>query len=190
MEQYMDFEKKVQQVHKPNRVNPEALKTLTGTQITEEWKIICKKDAGIVISTVVLDLQDYFKVSMNLSLAVETGEGPVAKTIFVSVDDTLEERSFRTQVTDGIVITGTDPRHAAQGCYALEDTLNLNEAPIIEPGDIIRKMRFFYAGYQHRYGYGMLPRRPSERHRSRRLYCCGPGYAQGSGKSRGCQAGQ
>lgn len=142
MEQYMDFEKTVQQVHKPNRVDPEALKTLSGTKITADWKIVCKKDAGIVISTVVADLQDYFKVSMNLSLALETGDGPAPKTIFVAVDKQLEDRSFRTQVADGIIITGADPRHTAQGCYALEDTLNLNEAPIIEPGDTTRKMRF------------------------------------------------
>ena len=76
MEQYMDFEKTVQQSHKPNRVNPEALATLTGTKITSDWKITCKAEPGIVISTVVADLQDYFKVSMNLELAVETAEAP------------------------------------------------------------------------------------------------------------------
>ena len=142
MEQHMDFEKKVQQVHKPNRVNPEALKTLTGTKITEEWKILCKVDADIVVSTVVADLQDYFKVSMNLNLTTATADGPAPKTIFVAVDEALTERSFRIQVSDGIIITGADPRHTAQGCYVLEDSLNLNEAPIIEPGDTTRKMRF------------------------------------------------
>ena len=142
MEQYMDFEKRVQQVHKPNRVNPEALNTLSGTKITEDWKILCKEDADIVVTTAVADLQDYFQVSMNLTLETATGNTPAPKTIFVAVDETLPERSFRTQVGEGIIITGADPRHTAQGCYALEDTLNLNEAPIIETCDMTRKMRF------------------------------------------------
>ena len=142
MEQYMDFEKRVQQVHKPNRVNPDALNTLSGTKITEQWKIVCKEDADIVVTTVVADLQDYFQVSMNLALETATGNTPAPKTIFVAVDESLPERSFRTVVSDGIVITGADPRHTAQGCYALEDTLNLNEAPIIEKCDTTRKMRF------------------------------------------------
>ena len=78
MEQYMDFEKRVQQVHKPNRVNPDALKTLTGTKITEAWRITCKADAHLVVNTVVADLQDYFQVSMNLSLTTATADGTVA----------------------------------------------------------------------------------------------------------------
>ena len=142
MEQYMDFEKRVQRVHKPNRVNPQALNSLSGTKITADWKIVYQADADVVVSTVVKDLQDYFAVSMNLSLALEIGNTPAPKTIFVAVDDSLAERSFRTRVSDSIVVTGADSRYTAQGCYALEDTLNLNEAPIIEPGDTTRKMRF------------------------------------------------
>ena len=65
MEQYMDFEKRVQQVHKPDRVNPEAVRNLSGTKITEEWKIVCKEDADMVVTTVVADLQEYFQVSVN-----------------------------------------------------------------------------------------------------------------------------
>lgn len=142
MEQLMDFEKKVQQVHKPNRVNPEKLNTLTGTKITSDWKITCKAEPGIVISTVVADLQDYFKVSMNVELQLATADAPAAKTIFVAEDNTLPERTFTIKVTDGIIINGADPRYTAQGCYALEDKLNMNEAPIIEPGETTLKMRF------------------------------------------------
>ena len=115
MEQYMDFEKTVQKAHKPNRVNPEALKTLTGTKITGQWKITYKADSDIVVTTVVEDLQDYFKVSMNLELAVETAEAPAPKTIFLAVDEALPERTFTIKVTDGIVINGADPRYTAQG---------------------------------------------------------------------------
>ena len=39
MEKPYEFEKLMEQVHKPNRVNPEALATLEGTKITSQWKI-------------------------------------------------------------------------------------------------------------------------------------------------------
>ena len=144
MEKHLDFEKRLVMIHKPNRVNPEAVKSLKGTQITDQWKITYPAGAGVVLCNVVNDLQDYFQVSMNLTLALETAAAPADKTIFVSVDESLAERSFRTQVAGGIVITGTNERYAAQGCYALEDTLNLNEAPIIEEGDSTRQMRFSF----------------------------------------------
>ena len=106
MGHYMDFEKTVQQVHKPNRVNPEALNALTGVKISPEWKITCKAEPGIVISTVVADLQDYFKVSMNVELAVATADAPAAKTIFVAEDNALPERTFTIKVTENIVFIG------------------------------------------------------------------------------------
>ena len=158
MEQLMDFVKTVQQVHKPNRVNPEMLNTLSGVKITGDWKITCKADSDIVVTTVVEDLQDYFKVSMNLELAVETAEAPAPKTIFLAVDEKLAERTFSIKVTDdSIVINGVDPRYTAQGSYALEDKLNMNEAPIIEPGETTMKMRFSMRDIMSGLNNGLYP---------------------------------
>lgn len=144
MENYLEFEKRMVSVHKPNRINPEAYTDLKGTEITGSWTISCPNDSGVVLRNAVRDLQDYFRVSMELSLALETADSAADKRIFVCVDENLPERSFRIQVSDGIQITGSDERHAAQGCYALEDTLNLNEAPVIEAGDTTRQMRFSF----------------------------------------------
>ena len=144
MENHLDFEKRLHQVHKPNRVNPEVLKTLQGVEITSQWKIVCKETAGIVLKNAVKDLQEYFEVSMNLNLAVETDCCPKDKTIFVDTDEALQERELRVQVADGIILTGSNERYAAQACYALEDALNLNEAPIIAPCDEKRRMRFSF----------------------------------------------
>ena len=144
MEKQLEFQKKMLQVHKPNRVNPEALATLEGTKITAQWKIVCKQDAGVVLQNVAKDLQEYFAVSMNLELQLVAGDRPAPQTIFLTVDETLAERSFRLQVADGIIISGVDERYAAQGSYAFEDELNINEAPIIAPCDKTRKMRFSF----------------------------------------------
>ena len=143
MEKPFEFEKLLEQVHKPNRVNPEALATLAGTKITDQWQIICEEGADIVLKNAATDLQDYFAVSMNLNLALTTGTEPAAKSIYLGVDSSLGERDFRMQVLeDRIVIKGCNCRFAAQGSFCLEDELNLNEAPIIAPCDVTRHMRF------------------------------------------------
>ena len=143
MEEHFEFEKYFEQVHKPNRVNPEALATLEGVKITSDWTIVYPQNASIILKTVAEDLQDYFAVSMNVSVALTTGAESAPKTIFLGVDATLGDRDFRMQVqNDRIVILGCNDRFAAQGSYCLEDELNLNEAPIIAPCDVTRHMRF------------------------------------------------
>ncbi len=142
MEKSLEFEKRMLQVHKPHRVNPEALKTAEGVRITPAWKILCPADADIVLQNAARDLQDYFKVSMELDLPLATGEMPEENAVFITTDAAMQSRSFRMQVSDRIVITGTDPRYAAQGGYALEDILNRNEAPVITPRDETKQMRF------------------------------------------------
>lgn len=144
METYLEFEKKMTAVHKVNRVNPQAYDRLVGREITADWTISYADHHGVVLYNAVKDLQDYFGVSMNLSLELKTAECATNKSVFVCVDQSLPERSFRIQVSDGILIAGSDERYAAQGCYALEDTLNLNEAPIIALGDTVHQMRFSF----------------------------------------------
>ncbi|MBR4017209.1 MAG: hypothetical protein IKK11_05300 [Oscillospiraceae bacterium] len=142
MEKSLDFEKRMLQVHKPNRVNPAALESVEGVRITPEWKIVYPAASDIVLVNGAKDLQDYFQVSMNVDLALETAEESGEKTIFITTDNSLQPRSFRIQVSDRIVITGVDPRYTAQGGYALEDILNMNEAPVISPRDETKQMRF------------------------------------------------
>ncbi len=142
MEYPLEFEKRMLQVHKPNRVNPAVVDTLQGTKITRDWKVTYSENSSVVLTNAAKDLQDYFKVSMELDLPLVTGEVPEENTIFITTDSALAPRSFRIQVSDRIVITGADARYAAQGGYALEDILNMNEAPVIAPRDEMRQMRF------------------------------------------------
>ena len=58
MEEHFEFEKYFEQVHKPNRVNPEALATLEGVKITSDWTIVYPQNASIILKTVAEDLQD------------------------------------------------------------------------------------------------------------------------------------
>ena len=143
MERPFDFAKRLLQVHKPNRLNSEKAATLTGTKITADWHITTAENAPKLIKNVAWDLNDYFAVSMNVTVPQTTAQGSAPNTIWIALDETLPERSFRILVTDdSISIYGSNDRAAAQGCYALEDMCNLNEAPIVAPCDKTMQMRF------------------------------------------------
>ena len=98
MEKPFEFNKLMEQVHKPNRVNPEALATLEGVKITSEWTIVYPETASIVLKNAAEDLQDYFAVSMDVSVMLTTGAESAPKTILLGVDENLGERNFRMQV--------------------------------------------------------------------------------------------
>lgn len=142
VEKPFEFTKKLEIVHKPNRINLDRLKDLTGIKVTSDWKIIISSESGKVLSNAAFDLKDYFKVSMETDLDLEYADKSTEKSIYISIDKNLDERSFRIKVSDRIEIYGSDERSAAQGCYALEDEMNLNEAPIIDECDKTLKMRF------------------------------------------------
>ncbi len=140
METPFEFKKTLLQVHKPHRVNPDAVKKLSGTAITADWTIAFPRDAGEVLRNAAVDLAEYFAVSMDLPLSSCACAGRQA--ISIAVDPALPPRAFRIRAGEGIEITGADERAAAQGCYALEDELNLNEAPILAPCDKTLRARF------------------------------------------------
>ena len=143
MEKIFDWKKRFYQVHKPDRVDPQALANLSGTKVTAGWKVVPQAGAGEVLKNVAWDLTDYFAVSMNTKVALAEAGESTPNSIWVGVDETLGERNFRIEVlADRIVITGSDERSAAQGCYQLEDMMNMNQAPIAEPGVTEKHIRF------------------------------------------------
>jgi len=142
MEKPFEFRKKLLEVHKPMRINSERIGTLSGVEVTEEWKITMPFDAGIVMKNAAHDLQEYFDVSMARRVALEKNDVLTEKSIHIAIDTSLPERTFRIRVADAIEITGSDERSLAQGCYSLEDEMNLNEAPVIEPCDKQMHVRF------------------------------------------------
>ena len=109
-----------------------------GTVVTAAWDIRVHDKAGDVLKNAVADLRDYFTVSMGVRLS-DTG----TPAITLAVNPLLAARTYEIRVTpDTIAITGADERAAAQGVYALEDAMNLNEGPVIALGTITRTMRF------------------------------------------------
>lgn len=136
------FRRALLQVHKPGRLRQAVLKDFRGTRVTDAWSIACPKDAGVVLRHAAEDLKEYFAVSMGVDIPVVSDPGPYAHSIRLAVDAALAPRTFRILVREDVAVAGADERAAAQGCYALEDEMNLNEVPGLAPGEIVRTARF------------------------------------------------
>lgn len=142
MEKPFDFTKRLLEVHKPSRISKEKFEAFDGVKVADGWKILMQAESSVVIKNAAYDLQEYFKVSMERDVTVEIGDGASDKNILLKTDPALPERTFRIEAGCGIVISGADDRALAQGCYALEDEMNLNEAPAIHPCDKQMQARF------------------------------------------------
>jgi len=157
MEKPYEFRRFLLQVHKPGRLSKAELTSFQGTRVTERWCILCPKDAGIVLRHAAEDLREYFAVSMGIFVPVVTDAKPYPQAIRLSVDAALAPRTFRILVRDDIAVSGADERAVAQGCYALEDEMSLNEVPGVAPCMIERTARFSPRMVHSGLGLGMYP---------------------------------
>ena len=137
------FRQDFDEVHKRNRRNPSLKPMGNEIVIDDSWSIILPEYADPLLEYTAVDLQDYFRVSMNLNLVLRhISSGP---SIVLSTEKRKEgkARSFQFEVTAGLVrISGTDPAGVAQGGYYLEDLMNLREAPFLEQGSVYREPLF------------------------------------------------
>ena len=129
------FRKELDEVHKRNRRNPALKPRNNETSVDGSWCIVLPENADQMIEYAATDLQDYFRVSMdlNLKLSNQAAEHCIVLDIHhcpSGPKQNAPKRAFCFEVTEKqIRITGSDPAGAAQGCYYLEDRMNLREAP-------------------------------------------------------------
>ena len=134
------FRHELDEVHKRNRRNPALIPRENETSVDESWSIVLPDNADYLIEYAATDLQDYFRVSMNLNLPLsrEEKERCIVLDIWncpTGPTKNAPKRAFHLEVTETqIRITGSDPAGVAQGCYYLEDRMNLREAPYLERG--------------------------------------------------------
>lgn len=156
-ERNYEFRRRLNQVHQSDRRAAGLRPKRAETAVTAEWRIVVAASASPYLLRVAQDVQDYFLVSMGLSLLLERGEPSAVlsasspKAIVVGTSAELPElgeglsvpRSYRLVVKrDAVVVCGCDERGAAQGCYYLEDLMNLREAPFLQLGDQVRSPVF------------------------------------------------
>ena len=149
-EQLYDFQKRLLQVHRPNRRIARAPER-GEIEINEAWQIVAPGD-GALLDRTAADLQDYFAVSMGVKLPISP-ETVSDFSIFYVIDPTLgKEGSYRVEIAaKQIRLIGTDAKAAAQASYLLEDLCNLEEAPFLSPAvhdrEPMLRCRMVHSGY-------------------------------------------
>ncbi len=148
------FRKQLEEIHAPDRRNPER-PTLPGEfEITDRWKIRLPENAGKFLRDAAEDLKDYFHSSMGVDLEIHSGAPRKYEIELAAGAPGLSvKRSFIFHAeAEGIRIHGFDERGTAMGCYYLEDLLNLRENPSLKPIAGIKKEpllspRIIHSGY-------------------------------------------
>ena len=169
MERNYEYRKRLTQVHTPDRrdysISPKDGEIMVGSG----WKIEIPADCGKLLINAAKDLQDYFDVSMSVSVRIrhvedvaESGE----KTIVLATVSQLPElgagldtpRSYRLICGgNSILVCGYDEAGAMQGSFFLEDLMNLRSSPIVTPCDQIKKPLYSPRMIHGGYGGGEYP---------------------------------
>lgn len=129
------FREFLSKTHLPDRRDPDARPNENELEIDGSWRIAVPDQAARLVVAAAKDLQDYFFTSMGVSLTIQRGDLDCdGKRIQLSNKNSDENsRSYAIDyVENGVNVIGESPRGTAQGCYYLEDLMNLREAPFLE----------------------------------------------------------
>lgn len=135
-----EFRKRMQEVHKKNRRIEKPIGERQ-IEVTSAWTVVLRKESDFLVR-VARDLEDYFFVSMNVSIQTDT-VCPDSNYILYEIDPALKENAYAVVVEkNGIRLVGQTERAAAQASYLLEDLMNLEEAPFVTVGREERVPRY------------------------------------------------
>lgn len=146
-ERNFQFRQRLNRVHRPDRRDPALAPADNEVAVERGWRIVIPEGASEYLTGVAQDLQDYFLISMGVPTLLAPGEQTGPATICLTSREASPElgaglvkpRSYRLIVADGVItICGFDERGVGQGCYWLEELMNLREAPFVEQQDITR----------------------------------------------------
>ena len=171
-ERNYQFRQRLDQVHRPDRrdaaLRPEGEEVV----LEDGWSIVVPDHASSYVVRVAQDLQDYLLTSMRVSalLVRDTDLTTTARTgtrcIVLGTREQLPEagdalgvpRSYRLCCCpDRVVVCGCDERGIGQGCYFLEDLMNLREAPYLAPCDETREPVFSPRMVHSGWGIDLFP---------------------------------
>lgn len=134
------FRKRYDIVHRSDRRLPGQRARSQETVIREGWRICIPPGASDYLFRLGQDVQDYLARSMQISVLLQRHlpEAQENQVLFLHCDPALKNlppRSYSLSVTPNrIEIAGRDERGIGQGCYFLEDEMNLRSAPFLLQG--------------------------------------------------------
>ncbi|MGM0492916.1 MAG: hypothetical protein ACQER1_08225 [Armatimonadota bacterium] len=140
-ERNFQFRQRLNQVHTHDRRDPAATPGEDEVAIETGWQIVLDAAPSDYLVGVAQDLQDYLFTSMGVSTLLVEGEeaGGRAIRLTVDADGLTVARSYHLTVElERVTIRGFDERGVGQGCYFLEDLMNLREGPFLERREVTR----------------------------------------------------
>ena len=136
-EKNYDFRKRHWEYHKPGRRDPARKAKKNEILITEEWKIGCAGEKDSIALIAVKDFQDYFFTSMGLSLTLT--DAPGEKVIWVEVDPKVKKGFVIEVGKTRVKVSAAEDKMTFRGTIHMEDIMNLEGAPVLELGKMVRK---------------------------------------------------
>ncbi|MGD0113471.1 MAG: hypothetical protein ABSD48_16560 [Armatimonadota bacterium] len=155
-ERNYEFRRRLNIVHSLDRRDLNVRPQNGEAVVSDGWRILVPPKPTEYIAQVGKDLQDYLFASMNVSsllIREMRGAHAASSTGVIRLTTKAESpdlgdgltapRSYRIIARpEAIVICGCDERGTAQGCYYLEDLMNLREAPFLRQIDEVRSPVF------------------------------------------------
>ncbi len=135
-ERNYQFRERMLRVHKPGR-RMDFVKCQKGQiEVAGDWTIWIPQAEDRILYNAARDLEDYFSVSMGLSLRVQMGDEIPSKAIVYDPLAELEQNRYGLRVEEPqITLKGATPREAARAGYFLEDLMNRAEGPYLDLQD-------------------------------------------------------
>ena len=131
------FRSRLETVHETGRRDPGASPAEDEFVLSDGCEIVTSPSASDLVRRAAADFADYLEVSMSVT------PGANGRGVRVSLDPSMDGRSAVIDVkTNGVFVTASDDRAAAQALYHLEDLMNLRRAPFLKVGRTTRKQRF------------------------------------------------
>ncbi|MBO5722524.1 MAG: hypothetical protein J6S19_05365, partial [Lentisphaeria bacterium] len=101
IEPHYEFRKDMDMIHKPDRRDFQATPGKDETVIDDSWQLVIPANADEVLLTAVEDLQDYFAVSMKITLQITNDAAAEKRIEFVQDKDfKCAPRGYSFVVTD------------------------------------------------------------------------------------------
>ena len=149
------FRRRLDVVHRPGRRDPALVPGPEEVALEDGWAIAIPPGASPYLVRVAQDLQGYLFTSMALSVLL-TRRAPDASAagrrtigLGTSADwpqagaPPQQPRGYRLVCDrDSVAVCGADERGVGQGCYYLEDLMNLRRAPFLARQDVTRTPLF------------------------------------------------
>jgi hypothetical protein len=154
-ERKYEFRQLLNTVHQSDRRDYAVKPGKNETEIEDGWKIFINRNASILLEKVAMDLQNYFFTSMNVAVMLKKTDS-ISKiteknSIILGTKEDMPSLGKALSIPKSYVLKcekhmiflcGFDDRGTAQGCYYVEDLMNLKEAPVIEIGNFKREPLF------------------------------------------------